>query len=383
MAARKGSGPLPGPPKDKSKLRTGFTTGACSAAATKAAVLALVTQRPTEQVTIKLPSTTHPTATFVVEKCEQASDFAYAEVRKDAGDDPDCTDKALLCARVVWSEKPGVEIEGGDGVGRITRPGLGLDVGSAAINPVPRKMIFYCATEAMQETGQSGARGLQVTISVPGGQEMAKQTLNARLGIIGGISILGRTGIVKPYSTAAFRASVEQSIDVAKAQGVDEVVITTGGRSERFAMMIRKNEGTALPEAAYIQMGDFTGASLKRAMKNGLRKVTVCGMIGKFSKIAAGVMQTHAAGSQVDMEFLAQVAKDVGADEETLAEIRAANTGRHVGEITEARGLRGFYDRLCEDVCRTCRGHIKDQLAIEAILTDFEEGKVLGRAVME
>lgn len=364
------------PPKDRSKLRTGFTTGACSAAATKAAVTALVSGRAVDTITIRLPDQKIREATFPVEVCEIGEGRVRCGVRKDAGDDPDCTDKALLCASVEWAE-PGVHIQGGDGVGVVHKPGLGLEVGGPAINPVPRKMITECAVEALGGI----ARGVTVTISVPGGDEMAKKTLNARLGIIGGISILGRTGIVRPYSTAAFRASVVQAIDVAKAQGNLHIALTTGGKSEKFAMKILRAEGRAMPDEAFIQIGDFTGAALTRAVKVGMKRATLCGMMGKFSKIAAGVMQTHAAGSQVDMAFLAELARRAGAPEALATEIASANTGRHVGEMVIAAGFPQFFTALCDEICLRCREQAKNGIEIEAILTDFDEGRVLGRAL--
>src|SRR5581483_9936938 len=199
-------------------------------------------------------------------------------------------------------------------------PGLGLEVGGPAINPVPRRMITEAVTEA------AGAHlhehGLRVEISVPKGEELAKRTLNARLGIIGGISILGTTGIVKPWSTAAWRASVVQGIDVAAANGISHIILSTGGRSERFAQALYPE----LPEMAFVEMGEFTGAALKRAAARRMRRATLAGMIGKFSKIAQGHFMTHVAGNQVDPGFLASVARDAGASEALAARIAQANT---------------------------------------------------------
>lgn len=362
-------------PQRRRNLRTGFTTGACATAAAKAATRALLTGAPVEEIAIRLPI--GQVVTFRVASCELAGDRAECAVVKDAGDDPDCTHGAHIHAIVTRAAEPGVRLDGGPGVGRVTKPGLGLEVGGPAINPVPRRMILGAVTEAADELmpGLLEREGLNVVIWVPGGEEMARKTLNARLGIVGGISILGTTGIVKPYSTAAYRASIIQAIDVALANGCDHIVLTTGGRSEKYAQALLPD----LPEVAFVQMGDFVGASVKYCAKRPVRRVTLCGMMGKFSKIATGVMQTHAAGSAVDMEFLAGVARDVGAVPEVIERVRAANTGRHVAEILIAAGERRVFDRICGLICAQVRRHAGGSFEVAAVLTDFE-GAVLGRA---
>lgn len=359
------------PPKDKSKLRTGFTTGACSAAAAKAAAHVLLHQAPLSEIEVTLP--VGKKIVFKLEKCVFNLNEATCSVIKDAGDDPDCTHGAEMTATVSWLEKPGaVLLERGPGVGLITKPGLGLDVDGPAINPIPRKNITAMVAEA------AGAglerKGLRVILSVPRGEEMAKKTLNARLGIIGGISILGRTGIVVPFSTAAYRASIDQGIDVVLTAGCDHIVLTTGGKSEQFAMRLLPE----LKEEAFIQMGDFVGHTLKYAAKKKIRKVTICGMPGKMSKIAAGRMMTHAKGSQVDMELLARIAGECGASAAAVEEIKRANTARHVSELVAAHGIAGFFDKVCQKVCEACRAHVAGAFVVECILTDFD-GTLMGR----
>ncbi|HUY33799.1 MAG TPA: cobalt-precorrin-5B (C(1))-methyltransferase [Pirellulales bacterium] len=351
-------------------LRSGFTTGACGAAAAKAATLALLTQQPVSEIEITLPIGRRQM--FAVEKCEFAGDAATCAVVKDAGDDPDCTHGAHLTATVSWSDLPGrIELDRGSGVGLITKPGLGLQVGTPAINPVPWRNI----TEMVREAAGSelGVRGLRVVISVPGGDEMAKQTQNKRLGILGGISILGTTGIVVPFSTAAFKASIVQGIDVARAAGHDAVALTTGGKSEEFAIKI-----LGLPEVCFVQMGDFTGFSLRTCAHRQVRKIYLCGMPGKMSKIAKGTMQTHAAGSEVDLEFLAAIAADRGAASDVVEEVRRANTARHVSEIVAARQVHGFWNAVAQKVVQACRAHVREAAAVECVLTDFG-GQVIGR----
>jgi cobalt-precorrin-5B (C1)-methyltransferase len=293
-------------------------------------------------------------------------------VIKDAGDDPDVTHGAEICATVRWTKEQGIHLRGGQGVGVVTRPGLGLEIGGPAINPVPRRMILEAVTDAAGDALAS--RGLEVEISVPRGDELAKRTLNGRLGIVGGISILGTTGIVHPWSTAAWRASVEQAIDVAAANGQRHIVLTTGGRSEKFAMGI-----LALPEVAFVEMGIFTGRALRRCVARDVRRVSLAGMIGKFSKLAQGHFQTHVAGNQVDPVYLAAVAARAGAGEPLLAEIRNANSARHVQELVLGAGISGFFDLIAAEVAARCAAHVAGKLEVEAILFDFD-GRILGRA---
>lgn len=364
------------PPADKKSLRTGFTTGACAAAATKAAAIAALSRKPVESVEITLPI--GKKVKFAVVRCVLTDDSAEAEVVKDAGDDPDCTHLAHIISTVSPASEPGVRILGGAGVGRITKPGLGLEVGSPAVNPVPREMINQSIREAVAATGGERAGGFTVVISVPGGEEMAKKTLNARLGIVGGISILGTTGIVKPFSTAAYKASIEQAIDVAVTGGTKLIVLTTGGKSERFAQKTWPD----LKEEVFVQMGDFVGFSLKAALDRGIREIRICGMPGKISKVAQGRMMTHASGSEVDIGMLAKIAAACGAPPGLVDEIAHANTARHVYEIVEKTGLPGFFDKICQRVVHNAEKHIHKQAKVACLLTDFE-GKQLGSYGLE
>lgn len=351
-------------------LRSGFTTGACSAAAAKAATLALLRQQPVDIVEITLPIGRKQA--FAVERCEYNPNEATCSVVKDAGDDPDCTHGAHLTASVSWTGRRGeIDLDRGPGVAVITKPGVGLEVGAPAITPAPRRNITEMVREAAGEA--LAERGLRVVLSVPGGEEMAKKTQNERLGILGGISILGTTGIVVPFSTGAFKVSIAQGIDVARAAGRDVIVLTTGGKSEEFAMKL-----LGLPQECYVQMGDFVGFSIKAAVGREVRKIVICGMPGKMSKIAKGKMQTHVAGSEVDLDFLASIAEECGAPAEAVDEICRANTARHVSEIVAARQVSGFWDAVAHKVVAACRRHIRDAAAVECILTEFS-GRVIGR----
>ncbi|MFZ5480804.1 MAG: cobalt-precorrin-5B (C(1))-methyltransferase [Myxococcota bacterium] len=368
---------------DGTPLRTGYTTGAnaCAAACAATRLLVGLELEPWEgplpeltadrydtlagSVRITLPN--GEAVRFPVRVAERRDDAAWASVIKDGGDDPDCTHRAEHWAEVRLRDDGVVELHGGRGVGTVTKPGLGLPVGGPAINPVPRQNI----TEEVAKLAPGGA---DVIIGITDGEELAKKTLNARLGIVGGLSVLGTTGIVHPYSTAAFRASVAQGIDVARNLGAQHVVLTTGGRSERFAMELLPD----LPEPAFVQMGDFCGYALNHAASVGMRGATIVGMIGKLSKMADGRTMTHAAGSEVNTALLAEVARGVGADDALCDAIAAANTGRHVQELVAVAGLPGFFDALCERVSVVLSAHVKSPIRIDVFLVDFS-GPALGR----
>ena len=358
--------------KDPSEMRHGYTTGACSTAVTKAALTALITGEAQETATIHLPIGRD--ATFTIEKCEMDKDSVSCETIKDAGDDPDATHQALIVSTVSWTDTPGIVLDGGVGVGRVTKPGLPVPVGEAAINPVPRKMILTTVEQTLEEFGIN--RGVKVVISVPAGEEIAKKTLNGRLGIIGGISILGTRGTVVPFSSSAYMASIVQAISVAKMAGCEHLVLTTGGRSEKYAMGLLPE----LPEEAFIEMGDFVGFSLKQCKKQGIKKVTLVGMMGKFSKVAQGVMMVHSKSAPINFEFLSELARDIGASEELVAEVASANTASQVGELMAETGHDAFFDHLCEACCYSSLHHIKGGIEMGTAIYSMK-GQLLGRAV--
>lgn len=361
------------PDAKKRSLRTGYTTGTCAAAATKAALSTLVNGEKLARVNVSLPKDKNIIIDIAWIKYENEKSVTAAVI-KDAGDDPDVTNGAEICVTVSFLETVNrIIIDGGIGVGRVTKPGLGLEIGKAAINPTPLKMIKQAIDEIIGQ--QKNRYGLSVTISVPKGEEISKRTDNPRLGIIGGISILGTTGIVIPYSTASFAASIRQSIDVSKAMGSDYVILTTGGRSEDFARGIF---GNSIADHAYIQIGDFIGFSIKQCAIKKIKKAYVIGFIGKLTKMAMGIKQTHVKGSHVDMNFLADLASRCGANNELIKKIRLANTARHVGELVDQFGLNIFYDVLCEEVYNHLSKYSPSELQIKIMLLDFN-GKIIGK----
>jgi cobalt-precorrin-5B (C1)-methyltransferase len=327
--------------------RTGFTTGACSAAAARAAVVGLATGTVPSEIESLLPNGSRVRFAVQDGRCDAQS--AHAMVVKFAGDDPDCTDGAHLTVdlRLLPGQAGNVTFVAGDGVGTVTMPGLGLEVGGPAINPVPRRNIADNLREAAPALLQE--HGIEVTISVPDGQVMAKKTTNARLGILGGISILGTTGIVKPYSTAAWRASVVQGVQVAATTGHEVVALTTGGRTETFAIATLRAERPELPSACFVQMGDFLRYALDEAAAQRIGLVVLAVMVGKLTKIAQGETITHANRSEVDTDLVAEIARRIGAAPEDCAAIAAAETARFGAELMVERGLGdAFHQALAQ-----------------------------------
>ena len=344
-------------------LRTGWTTGTCASAAAKAAAIGWLTGAAPAEVEVGLPGGRR--VSFPVE----AEAPNRCVVVKDAGDDPDCTDGARITAEVTDALGAETDLRSGLGVGVITMPGLGLPVGAPAINPVPRRMIL----EALAEVTD---RPVAVTFSVPGGEAMAAETTNARLGIVGGISLLGTTGIVRPFSTAAYRASVVQQIDVAAAQGQRIMALATGHRSERAAMALRPD----LPEVCFVEVGDFTGIALRRAAARKMEHVVFVGMAGKISKLAAGVMMTHFHRSDVDSGLLAEVAREQGAPPVVVEAATATSTARHFFEVCVAEACTGPLVELCRRARAACEAHTGGRVSVEIVMVDFEGEQVVARA---
>jgi cobalt-precorrin-5B (C1)-methyltransferase len=286
--------------KPTGELRRGWTTGACATAATKAALEKLWGGTFGSEVRIVLPKGETPV--FQLAVATSGPGWAEVGITKDAGDDPDVTHGALIVVRVSASDG-GVVFKAGDGVGTVTKPGLPIGVGEPAINPVPRQMMQGIVNEMAKTHDQ--APNVTIEVSVPGGQELALKTWNPRLGIAGGLSILGTTGIVRPFSCAAWIASIHRGIDVARADGLTHVAGCTGATSEKTVQALH-----GLPDHAMLDMGDFAGGMLKYLAKNPVPRVTVGGGIGKMTKLAQGAVDLHSARSQVDFEGLATLMDD-------------------------------------------------------------------------
>lgn len=360
--------------KEAKPLRHGYTTGSCATATAKAALTALILQEAQTESTIRLPI--GEVVTFSLVRCEFTEERAETETIKDGGDDPDATHGARITAEVTWRTEPGIELDGGIGVGRVTKPGLPVPVGEAAINPVPRKMIREAIASVLNH--YEIQRGVRVVISVPDGEEIAKKTLNGRLGILGGISILGTRGTVVPFSTAAYKASVAQAIRVAVKCGCKHIVLSTGGRTEKYGIEMYPE----LPEEAFIEMGDFIGFALTQCKKQGISRVTLIGMMGKFSKVAQGVMMVHSKSAPVDFGFLSRVAEEAGATPEQTAAILDANTAALVGDWMQEWGYNGFFERLSAYCCEAGLKEVQGGMDIETVIISMK-GSLLGSSRRE
>jgi cobalt-precorrin-5B (C1)-methyltransferase len=335
-------------------LRRGWTTGACATAATKAALTALVTGVFLDPVEIVLPKGQRVAFALALE--ERGVDFARAGIVKDAGDDPDVTHGAMIVV-TVRQRPSGIVFKAGEGVGTVTKPGLPIAVGEPAINPVPRAMM-----EAVVAALGGGA---EIEISVPGGEALAAKTWNGRLGIIGGLSILGTTGIVNPYSCAAWIASIHRGIDVARACGFQHVAGCTGSTSEAA---VQAHYG--LPLEAMLDMGDFAGGVLKYLRVHPVPRVTIGGGFGKMVKLAQGAMDLHSGRSQVDFEWLA-----ARVPETLKARALAANTAMEVLELAGAGLAQRVAEEALAHVCQVLNGASQ----ADVIIVD-RAGKIIGHA---
>lgn len=312
-------------------LRYGWTTGACATAATRAAYEALFTGEFPDPVTITLPGGQRPA--FALAQSELGDGFATAAIVKDAGDDPDVTHGALIVSTVrPGAAGSGVAFRAGPGVGTVTRPGLPIPPGEPAINPMPREMMRTAIAEAAVLLGTPG--DADVEISIPGGEEIALSTLNGRLGIVGGLSILGTTGIVVPYSCAAWIHSIHRGIDVARAMNLDHVAGATGSTSEAAVQRLH-----GLDEVALIDMGDFAGGMLKYLRRNPVSRVTIGGGFAKMTKLGQGLLDLHSRRGSVDLGWLAERVREAGGDEALAREMLTANAANEVLARTHEAGL--------------------------------------------
>ncbi|MCV6545950.1 MAG: cobalt-precorrin-5B (C(1))-methyltransferase [Cohaesibacter sp.] len=313
-------------------LKRGWTTGACATAATKAALTALIDGEFPDPVQITLPKGQEPAFPLAMEALsEEAGDkFACAGIVKDAGDDPDVTHGAIIKSEVRFGPKgQGILFKAGKGVGTVTKPGLPIEVGEAAINPVPRHLMSMVVSEIC--AAHNLAPDVTITISIPTGEQLAKKTWNPRLGILGGLSILGTTGIVVPFSCAAWIHSIHRGIDVARASNQTHVAGCTGSTSEKTVRTLYD-----LPESAMLDMGDFVGGMLKYLRRNPVQRVTIGGGFAKLCKLAQGHMDLHSGRSQVDFDWLAEQMIDLDAPNDLVASTREANTALAVLRMAQA-----------------------------------------------
>ena len=350
-------------------LRSGLTTGSCATATSLAAARLLLSGVCHDAVEITLPK--GKTVQMRLEFCRLHAAGAEAGTIKDAGDDPDVTHGALLFSHVQLRPEPGIGFIAGQGVGTVTRPGLVLAVGEPAINPVPRKMITQHLLQLAEEHHYSG--GFEVTVNVQDGEALALKTMNPRLGILGGLSILGTSGIVRPFSCAAYIASIHQGIDVAKTNGYLHIAACTGNASEDTMRRVYN-----LPEIALIEMGDFVGAVLKHLRKVPVDKLSLCGGFGKISKLAAGHMDLHSRHSSIDLPQLAEWAAALGARAELQDAIRQANTSQQALAMASAQGI-ALGDTVCQHALDFARSVVPASVQVEVFAID-RQGGIVGHA---
>ena len=346
--------------KDGKKLRLGYTTGSCAAAAAKAAAVMLLTGRRLETVALLTPKGIR--LELEVREVETGPGYVSCAIAKDAGDDPDVTDGALIFARVSRREEPGIVIDGGPGVGRVTKPGLDQPVGAAAINSVPRRMIRENLEEACALADWSG--GLEAVISVPEGERLAKKTFNPRLGIAGGISILGTTGIVEPMSDGALVSTIRAELSQRRAAGDRYVLLTPGNYGSEFI-----RDGLGLDPALAVQTSNFIGDALDLCRELGFSGALLVGHVGKLVKLAGGMLNTHSRWGDCRMEILAAHAGAAGAPPERLGELlECAACDDALRILREA----GVYRETLERVTRRAAFHLSARAG-----EDLEVGTVL------
>jgi cobalt-precorrin-5B (C1)-methyltransferase len=352
-------------------LRRGWTTGTCATAAAKAAYAALLTGEFPDPVEVTLPRGERVAFALAMSRREAGS--ATAGIIKDAGDDPDVTHGALVLATVrQGAPGGGVTFLAGEGVGTVTRPGLPVPPGEPAINPVPRRMIAQAIAEVAATA--HGCGDVEVEIGIADGERLAAKTMNARLGIIGGLSILGTTGIVVPYSCAAWIHSIHSGIDVARAAGLDHIAGATGATSESAVQKFHR-----LPEIALIDMGDFVGGMLKYLRRHPVPRVTIAGGVGKMTKLAQGLLDLHSRRGAVDLAALARFAKAAGGCGELAARIAQANTAAEAFAHAAADGV-GLGDEVARAAQETARQVVAGRgIAIEVLLFD-RDGAPVGHA---
>lgn len=400
----------------KKPLRSGYTTGACAAAAAKAAAHLALGGNTIRTVEIPFPDGSRVRFRIHKSKVASQNNSASASVIKDAGDDPDVTNGAEIAAEVrglslftgeakpsgrmgtvpghiKWEDR--LIIRGGKGVGVVTKPGLAVPIGEAAINPVPRKMITEAVREAIAGTGELVNRligeskkqslslpiaplthspihhSLEIIISVPDGEKLAKKTLNYRLGIVGGISILGTTGIVRPISSEAWTATITGSMDVAKATGRHEIVLSAGRASEKAHM-----KKYSLPEESYVMMGDYLEFSLLEAKKHGFKRVNICAQWAKMLKIAMATPQTHVRHGAIDIKKTIEFLKDIGIK---LSAAREFNTAREIFDFINSE-LATHNSKLLLKICSAAQKYAEKiaGLPVSVHLVSYEGEIIAG-----
>lgn len=350
--------------KQKDRLRKGFTTGTCAQAAAKAASIMLAAGKPVRSVEVETPKGVRLNIKIVDQKMGKG--FAQCGVVKDSGDDPDVTNGAKICARVRYSRGKGISLRGGEGVGIVTKPGLAVKVGEYAINPTPRKMITREVAACL-----SREEGAEVIISVPQGEKIARNTFNSRLGIVGGISIIGTTGIVEPKSTRAYKMSLSLQLDVLKAAGYKKAVLVLGYVGEKFC-----REELGLKSDSIVKIGDHVGFMFSECVNKKINKVLLIGHIGKLVKVALGQMDTNIKFGDRRIKTIMRYAHACGAKKEIIEEISRQISAEATIDILTKHSLTPVFDMIAKDAVNKINGFVNNRLSVGCILLSLE-GKAL------
>ena len=351
--------------KNSKKLKKGYTTGSTAAGAAKAAVKMLITRQKVETVEIDTPAGIK--LKLKVESAIIEDEFSKASVIKDAGDDPDITDGVEIFAE-ARKIKDKIEILGGEGVGKVTKPGLAVEVGQAAINPIPKKMIIQEISKLLADD-----KGVRIIISVPQGEKLAEKTLNPKLGIKGGISILGTTGIVEPMSEKAYKESLALKINQAVALGEDKVVLVFGNYGKEVAQKL------GYKEEQIIRMSNFVGFMLERVKEQEIREILLIGHIGKIVKIAAGIFNTHSKIADARRETIAAYTAALGGSRKLTNNILAANTAEETIDLIRQDGLEVVFDRLAEEVVNRVKEYIDNQIEVKSLIFSLNK-EIIGKS---
>ncbi|MBI5788605.1 MAG: cobalamin biosynthesis protein CbiD [Candidatus Schekmanbacteria bacterium] len=353
----------------KAGLRYGYSTGTCAAAATRAALLMLLQQKTVESIRLKIPAGLE--LELPVSDQAWGESWAVCSIVKDAGDDPDITAGIKIFARVEKLTTSDFILEAGEGIGKVTKPGLQIPPGEAAINPVPRRMIAQQVKELLPLN-----QGIKVIISAPEGVKLAQRTFNPRLGIVGGISILGTSGLVEPKSVDACRTSLVLALDIAVMSGVTELTLVPGYLGERFV-----REQLNITGDAVVQMGNYVGFMLQEAVKRGFKSIRLAGHIGKLIKVAAGHFDTAAVKADDRLETMMRFASQAGAGSKLLDELSRLSTAEAGVELLAENNLLGICDEIAREVCRKAGELVQNQARLSCILYSFQRG-IIGQSTI-
>lgn len=346
------------------KMRKGYTTGTCAAAAAKAAAAMLVTGKILEKISIDTPAGIRlelPASDVLLK-----DDFAECSVVKDGGDDPDVTSGLKIFAKAELTTDGRIEVKAGEGIGTVTLPGLKVEVGKPAINPVPMKMIQEAVAQVLPE-----GKGAVITLKVPGGEEVAERTFNPKLGIVGGISIIGTKGIVEPMSEEAWKEALALELNVLRNKGFKSCIFVFGNYGEDFAV----NE-LGMQRDRVIKISNFVGFMLDKAVDCGIESLLLTGHLGKLVKVAGGIFHTHSRIADARMEILAAYAGLEGAETEVMRKIYACKTTGEAASVIDAEGLNRVYERIAENASKRCIDYTRGKLLVGTVLFN-EENRLL------